>query len=183
MIYKSRLTDFCLARKGLRIRKSWILWILSIHSSIMKNVKRSWLSSLIWSRILNNINLTVIRSQINTFPMWFETKKNKTSSPTLPMLRFMWPELVHPIPKSFDPYKISGSVISPKVKQTFPRIAMAIPSLNLKKNHRLPMGKWGWWRRRKSYLLCCSDFSETRYTTCIASSLKYHCALYMELST
>ena len=33
-----------------------------------------------------------------------------------------------------------------------------------------------WLRRKKSHLLRCSGFSETRHTTCIASSLKNHCA-------
>jgi hypothetical protein len=39
------------------------------------------------------------------------------------------------------------------------------------------------WRRKKSDLLRCSNFSGTRHTICIVSHLKNHYALYIEIFT
>ena len=39
------------------------------------------------------------------------------------------------------------------------------------------------WRRKKSHLRRCNIFSDTRHTTCMASFLKKHYALYMNLLT
>jgi len=45
------------------------------------------------------------------------------------------------------------------------------------------LGTYTWWRRKKSHLLRCSDFSDSQHTICMPSILKNHYALYMKLFT